>query len=369
MHIDIDIPRPGATALLVATLVGGIAWWNLRTEAASPVPEPVQAAASSSSSEVSVLPALPTQTMTMPTPVGWPMSPYGMYGTLPTMPYGYQQMPLYQQTSPYQPMFPPSPLSNPSPLGTGSSDIAQAELTRQQNEDALRNTKMAQEILSRREQILRDQLSVLENMSKARGGNMTPEETARFHQSVRELTYLLQDKQRSEELLLESFAQIKESQDDLVMLTEGVAASISTAIAYIFPVEPIYGISAYFHDPSYFKRFGFAHDAIDIPTEQGTEIRAAATGIVVKAENNGLGYSSIMVQTPYGAYLIGHVSKILVQEGQSVKQGEVIALSGGEPGTPGAGNITTGPHVHFSIYENGKAVNPLDYLPAINASR
>ena len=46
--------------------------------------------------------------------------------------------------------------------------------------------------------------------------------------------------------------------------------------------------------------------------------------------------------------MYGHVSKSLVVSGQIVSQGDVIALMGGKPGTPGAG-ISTGCHVHFDV--------------------
>jgi murein DD-endopeptidase MepM/ murein hydrolase activator NlpD len=62
------------------------------------------------------------------------------------------------------------------------------------------------------------------------------------------------------------------------------------------------------------------------------------------------------------ATLYGHVSGFLVQEGQRVRAGDPIALSGGTPGTKGAGRLTTGAHLHFEVYLDGKKVDPLEYL-------
>jgi murein DD-endopeptidase MepM/ murein hydrolase activator NlpD len=52
-----------------------------------------------------------------------------------------------------------------------------------------------------------------------------------------------------------------------------------------------------------------------------------------------------------------------VEEGQLVQPGDVIGLSGGAPGTRGAGWMTTGAHLHFEVLENGEHVDPLDHLP------
>ena len=131
---------------------------------------------------------------------------------------------------------------------------------------------------------------------------------------------------------------------------------------FMWPV-PANKITAYFEDPTYPKRWGI-HKAIDIRAKQFTEIRAPANGYVFQTKDNGLGYSYIILAHRNQLITVyGHVSEILVKAGTVVKQGEVIGLTGGTPGTKGAGWQTTGPHLHFEVWYRGEQVNPLDWLP------
>ncbi len=93
------------------------------------------------------------------------------------------------------------------------------------------------------------------------------------------------------------------------------------------------------------------YNAIDFGAKCGSPIYAAAAGVVQRVEygwNSGAG-NFVKILHPNGVVtMYGHVQKSLVSTGQEVSQGEMIALIGGNPGTPGAGR-STGCHVHFDV--------------------
>ncbi|MBU1036989.1 peptidoglycan DD-metalloendopeptidase family protein [Patescibacteria group bacterium] len=134
---------------------------------------------------------------------------------------------------------------------------------------------------------------------------------------------------------------------------------------FIWPISSR-KITATFHDPDYPFRYIFEHPAIDIgSTPQGSLIRAARSGYVARVKyDNSTSYAYIMlVHTGGLSTVYGHISKPLIEEDSFVVQGQIIAQSGGTPGTYGAGRLTTGPHLHFEVRLNGIPVDPLNYLP------
>ncbi len=98
------------------------------------------------------------------------------------------------------------------------------------------------------------------------------------------------------------------------------------------------------------------HKGIDWATPVGTAVIASASGTVAKAGwGSGYGYVVYINHADGRQTRYGHLSKVLVSAGQSVSQGQKIALSGNT-------GVSSGPHVHFEILINGSQVNPLKYL-------
>jgi murein DD-endopeptidase MepM/ murein hydrolase activator NlpD len=105
------------------------------------------------------------------------------------------------------------------------------------------------------------------------------------------------------------------------------------------------------------------HLGVDIPMPEKTPILAAGDGVVIEIGTNKTpkyrGYgNAVLIEHGDGiTTLYAHCASINVQQGQVVKQGDIVAFVGN------TGRTTTH-HVHFEIKKNGKAVNPLSYLAA-----
>lgn len=158
-----------------------------------------------------------------------------------------------------------------------------------------------------------------------------------------------------------SFNNLQSQQDifigDTLIIPGGVLpqtsapASIQVPLAdnyFIYPAEGIITQGLHYYN------------AIDLANKCGTPIYAAASGTVQRAVgnggwNNGMGnYITILHGNGTVTYY-GHLMTLFVKSGDQVDIGDRIALMGGQPGMPGAGDAT-GCHVHFEVIG---AQNPL----------
>jgi len=98
------------------------------------------------------------------------------------------------------------------------------------------------------------------------------------------------------------------------------------------------------------------HRGIDIADYYGSPIYASAAGTVVSAGyDGGYGYAIEIVHRNGVSTFYAHCSTILVNYGQRVKKGEMIARMG-------SSGYSTGPHLHYEVRKCGQAVNPNPYL-------
>ena len=100
------------------------------------------------------------------------------------------------------------------------------------------------------------------------------------------------------------------------------------------------------------------HAGIDFRARVGTKVRTSGAGTIIAAGRNG-GYGN-MVEVDHGQGITtryAHLSRVLVSEGDTVGAGTVVGLSGST-------GRSTGPHLHYEVRRNGRAVDPMRFLTA-----
>jgi murein DD-endopeptidase MepM/ murein hydrolase activator NlpD len=130
----------------------------------------------------------------------------------------------------------------------------------------------------------------------------------------------------------------------------------------IWPVRPsrVY-VSSYFgyrRDP-FTNRRKF-HQGLDLAGRRGTDVYATADGVVALAKartrtRHGLG-KEVRIDHQFGYRTVyGHLQNVFVRAGQTVKRGQRI-------GAVGSTGRTTGPHLHYGVFHNGRPADPINYL-------
>lgn len=115
----------------------------------------------------------------------------------------------------------------------------------------------------------------------------------------------------------------------------------------IFFIKPVEG----FISRKYETERG--HPGIDIVTKEGSPVYASAGGFVIFADYTvDYGYTIIISHPDSYLTFYKHCSALLKKEREAVQQGEIIALSGN------SGTLSSGPHLHFEIWKDGKTIDP-----------
>jgi murein DD-endopeptidase MepM/ murein hydrolase activator NlpD len=98
------------------------------------------------------------------------------------------------------------------------------------------------------------------------------------------------------------------------------------------------------------------HNGVDLANNQGTPIYAARSGkVTVDTYGSTYGYYVTINHGDGYSSLYAHMTRSVVDKGDTVKKGQLI-------GYMGSTGRSTGPHLHFSIFYNGSSVNPMNYI-------
>lgn len=112
-------------------------------------------------------------------------------------------------------------------------------------------------------------------------------------------------------------------------------------------IKPVTGFISRSFDPSK------GHMGLDYVVKEGTPVYATAGGFVIfSGYTIDDGYTIIISHSDGFISIYKHCSSLIKKQRERVEQGELIAISGN------SGKLTTGPHLHFEIWENGKPVDP-----------
>jgi len=111
------------------------------------------------------------------------------------------------------------------------------------------------------------------------------------------------------------------------------------------------------------QRWGRMHAGADLSASSGTQIKSPLDGEVIDAEirNDACGGTIYIKHADNIKTRYCHCKQINVSKGEIVKKGQVIGLTGGASGDPGKGR-SSGPHLHFEVYKDGKVVDPMPYI-------
>jgi murein DD-endopeptidase MepM/ murein hydrolase activator NlpD len=128
-------------------------------------------------------------------------------------------------------------------------------------------------------------------------------------------------------------------------------------IFFLFPVQNGRITSGFGRRINPFSSIASFHTGIDIAAPTGTEVTASREGVVTDIGFDFI-FGNYVLISHSGNYqtMYAHLKTISVQLNQRINSGMII-------GAIGSSGLSTGPHLHFEIRWNGKAIDPLPLLP------
>lgn len=186
---------------------------------------------------------------------------------------------------------------------------------------------------------------------------------AQTHESQEEFERVLYELRQQQQSTADDISRLEEKLKDTL---DDIDASLARGDVLLnWPVDPERGITAHFHDKTYPFRRLFEHPGTDVRASVGTPVRAAAGGYVAwNKTGKSYGNYTMIVHPGSIATIYAHLSKFIAKPDTYVERGDIIGLSGGRPGDPGAG-LSTGPHLHFEVRQNGIPVDAENFLPTV----
>ena len=202
--------------------------------------------------------------------------------------------------------------------------------TEQNNEETIKNNEVANNVEEKKSENIIEQV---ENQNEP------------LNTTITNVAENIENIQKSEEEQKTSSEDKKEEDDDV--------SYIKNKFSFIKPVEG--KISSGFGEREATEVISANHQGIDIAVNTGTDVKAAMKGKVKEVSTYGDYGTHIIIENEDVITLYAHLSEALVEEGEEIEQGKIIARTGST-------GRSTGPHLHFEIRRNNIAINPQDIL-------
>jgi murein DD-endopeptidase MepM/ murein hydrolase activator NlpD len=248
------------------------------------------------------------------------------------------------------------------------SKVEISSLVEINNSQKLEIEKLQNEAIQIQQQ-LQENIDALDQIKEMVGIKKSSEGTDVTQQESENKNTSSSSLQQSSKDAVEQLDEIKTSYKELStqlmtqhQIIEESAEAVKKQVAYLNAIPSIKPVNAKISDTFGYRKNPFTsrgsefHSGIDFAGSVGTPVMATGDGVVIFAGwQSGYG-NVVIISHGYGiTTLYGHNSKLLVKKGEKVKKGQVISKMGST-------GRSTGPHLHYEVRVDGKAVNPSMYI-------